>query len=373
MVSVIMPCYNASKTIEEAIFSILGQGAILQELIVVDDGSTDNTIHILRKIKSKNKKVRILSQSKNYGGGSARNLGIENCSTEVFMCFDADDILPAGMLSLLYESLVNSEYDGACFSRGFSFKKNKMKGNFVDWAPPGSVCEITDFFSGRSFPVGGVFMMYRKSWKLAGMYPVDNNFDTQGFGLRFLAKGLKAIAVPNAWFYQRQFSGTASYFEIAYRNGEYSLGFLCNIIDLWPILTESAKSVCLTFPFSIENDFSKNIVNRLNELQVNNNLFNKTSCGDSFDEARQNERIGQWRQAFLGYSNLLVSFPKSPLLEYLVIRSLFSIHEERTLRPKELVQHIKHSLPVAISGDPFRMSLFGRLNRKWKLIIQKFA
>jgi len=93
LVSIIMPTYNGEKYIKKALDSILGQNYTPIELIVVNDGSTDNTLKILESYKSKfitnSNQLRIISQ-KNGGVASAFNAGLKKF-TGSFLCFLADD------------------------------------------------------------------------------------------------------------------------------------------------------------------------------------------------------------------------------------------------------------------------------------------
>jgi glycosyltransferase involved in cell wall biosynthesis len=87
-VSVIIPTFQSAGTIKEAIESALNQTVPIKELIVIDDGSTDETQEILEQYKQR---IIILYQ-KNSGPASARNLGIKYASGEIIAFLDADDL-----------------------------------------------------------------------------------------------------------------------------------------------------------------------------------------------------------------------------------------------------------------------------------------
>lgn len=87
MVSVIIVVYNGEKYIDEAIQSVLNQTCKDIELIVVDDGSTDNTREVVQKYNN-----IIYIYQKNKGEGAARNLGIENSKGDYLAFLDADDL-----------------------------------------------------------------------------------------------------------------------------------------------------------------------------------------------------------------------------------------------------------------------------------------
>ncbi len=87
-----MPAYNASKYIDESIESLIGQSIKLDEILIIDDCSTDNTLEIIRKYANTDKSIKILRQSRNLGVSTARNKGIETAHGEWLLFMDADDI-----------------------------------------------------------------------------------------------------------------------------------------------------------------------------------------------------------------------------------------------------------------------------------------
>ena len=84
-ISVIIPTYNRQNLVQRAIKSALSQTLKPHEIIVIDDGSTDDTINILKSYP-----IKVLTQ-KNQGVSSARNLGIKNSSGDVIAFLDSDD------------------------------------------------------------------------------------------------------------------------------------------------------------------------------------------------------------------------------------------------------------------------------------------
>lgn len=87
-VSVVIPTYNRADYIEETVNSVLNQTYKDFELIVVDDGSTDNTLEILEKYKNK---IKVIAQ-KNSERAISRNTGVKNSSGEYIAFLDSDDI-----------------------------------------------------------------------------------------------------------------------------------------------------------------------------------------------------------------------------------------------------------------------------------------
>jgi glycosyltransferase involved in cell wall biosynthesis len=91
-VSAIIPAYNAGQYLREALESVFQQTRVPDEVIVVDDCSTDNTVQVVRDFEAPGKRIRLLSTPKNSGSAIARNLGIREASGELIALLDADDL-----------------------------------------------------------------------------------------------------------------------------------------------------------------------------------------------------------------------------------------------------------------------------------------
>lgn len=112
-VSVVIPTYNYGHFISGAIDSILGQSFLPEEIIVIDDGSTDNTAEIISQYLSKENSVNIVYFKKqNSGPASARNEGIARVQAEFTLLLDADDkLLPKAFENLIQPILHNQAID----------------------------------------------------------------------------------------------------------------------------------------------------------------------------------------------------------------------------------------------------------------------
>lgn len=92
IVSVIIPTYNCATYLEEAVRSVADQTFTDIEIIVVDDGSTDDTSQILARLKSLDRRVNVIRRAKPGGAASARNAGLRVARGEFVAFLDADDI-----------------------------------------------------------------------------------------------------------------------------------------------------------------------------------------------------------------------------------------------------------------------------------------
>jgi glycosyltransferase involved in cell wall biosynthesis len=89
ILSVIIPVLNEERTIKDSLNAVLEEGCV-KEIIVINDGSTDSTAHIVKTIALKNSKVKLINLEKNYGKGYAVSKGIEQASGLLTIIQDAD-------------------------------------------------------------------------------------------------------------------------------------------------------------------------------------------------------------------------------------------------------------------------------------------
>lgn len=92
-VSVVIPCFNAAEFIDEAVASVLSQTHAVEEIFCVDDGSTDDTLTALHRLRSESPIPLHVLSGPNGGPSVARNRGLERASGNWIQFLDADDLL----------------------------------------------------------------------------------------------------------------------------------------------------------------------------------------------------------------------------------------------------------------------------------------
>jgi teichuronic acid biosynthesis glycosyltransferase TuaG len=116
MVSIIMPAKNAAKYITDSIDSVIKQDYKVWELLVVDDGSIDNTIGIVKSFSAKDPRIKILKGS-GKGVSSARNMGLKNARGKYIAFLDSDDTYLDNSIKISVNYLVKNKNTCAVFSR----------------------------------------------------------------------------------------------------------------------------------------------------------------------------------------------------------------------------------------------------------------
>ncbi len=102
-VSVIMPVYNAEQYLRECLDSVTGQTLRDIEIICINDGSTDGSLAVLEEYASKDKRIKLISQS-NSGYGHTMNVGLDNAAGEYIGIVESDDYVLPEMFAELYNA-----------------------------------------------------------------------------------------------------------------------------------------------------------------------------------------------------------------------------------------------------------------------------
>lgn len=108
-IDVIIPVYNGAKYIKDALFSVEQQTVSPVTIIVIDDGSTDDTFEIVLNYKKQSSMNIVIIQKQNGGPNSARNVGIKNSSSHFLAFLDADDVWEKNKLELQLNVFENSK------------------------------------------------------------------------------------------------------------------------------------------------------------------------------------------------------------------------------------------------------------------------
>ncbi len=268
--SIVIPCYNSEKTLLEAVNSCFEQGFGNKEfeIVMVDDGSTDGTRSLMKKLSENHSNIRIYFHEHNKGGGATRNTAIANSSSDVIFCLDSDDMLPKDTLSNMFAYLKEKNCDGVGINKSIKFNGTNPKdievvhifGYAGERVPFKSLVEKK---GDAMNPLYSTFMHTRKAFDITGGYPEDHGFDTQSFAWRFLANGLTAYTCPNASYLHRV-NFNKSYYIREAEGGRVNLNWFKIFDEFLFLFDDIAKKEILSFKL---NSSKKNIYDRLKEIK----------------------------------------------------------------------------------------------------------
>ena len=201
-ISLYVCAYNDEKEIEEVIIAILNLDPKPNEIIIVNDGSTDSTLEILNKYKNN---ITIFNLTKNMGIGHARNIAIKNSKNNIVATFDSDVVPEKTWLLNIYNSMIkhNSQLCG-----GLLIEKYLKNNRYNYWRD----IHIMHKFSEKKIPdvqsfiTGSNMILNKNAWNKVNGY--DEQFLTNGEDVHFCIKlrnnGFKISYDNDAYCYHLQ-------------------------------------------------------------------------------------------------------------------------------------------------------------------------
>ncbi|MBE6158486.1 MAG: glycosyltransferase family 2 protein [Firmicutes bacterium] len=125
-ISIVIPAYNVEKYIDKCLESVVGQTYKKIEIILVNDGSKDNTPLLCEKWKEKDERIIYISQT-NKGLSGARNTGIDKATGKYIVFIDSDDWIESNMIEIMYNNLVNNNANISICNRWYYYEENGKK------------------------------------------------------------------------------------------------------------------------------------------------------------------------------------------------------------------------------------------------------
>ena len=126
LISIIVPVYNRENTIERCLNSLIKQSYKNIEIICINDGSKDNSLKILKAFAKKDKRIKLINNSKNMGIAYSRNKGLETATAEYIMWCDSDDWFEKNMCKKMLKAILKHNVNYAECSAKITFNDEKL-------------------------------------------------------------------------------------------------------------------------------------------------------------------------------------------------------------------------------------------------------
>lgn len=193
-VSVIIPCYNDGRYIEETIQSVLNQTYSRIEIIVIDDGS-DN-LEMMKTLERLKARGIIVLHTEHLGPSHARNYGIYQSTGEYILPLDSDDKINETYIEKAVRVLNTNEKIGAVYCRAELFGEKTGPWNLPDY-------ELKKMFFDNIVFVTAMFR--KEDWKVVGGFCSDfkHGMEDYDFWLSILDLGKEIYQIPEILFYYR--------------------------------------------------------------------------------------------------------------------------------------------------------------------------
>jgi len=207
-ISIIIPTYNRAFMISSAIESCLAQEGCKKEIIIVDDGSMDNTLEVVRAFKSKFEDIKYF-KTEHKGASNARNIGMKKANGEFIKFLDSDDILVKDILKeeieiaraknadMVYLNWVSCDID----EKGNEISNTEA----IRYASDITTSLIDSIIRGRAIPTSAA--LYRRDY-IEGIYWDVNLIRLQDWDwfVSVALKGGKCVYLDKISYYHREHS-----------------------------------------------------------------------------------------------------------------------------------------------------------------------
>lgn len=128
LITIIIPVYNVEQFLKRCLDSVIKQTYRNLEIILINDGSTDKSLSILKKYEKKDRRVKVINKE-NGGVSSARNCGLDICCGKYITFIDADDYVEVDYVETLYKKIIEYDVD-IVFSNAIDILENGKTRNY---------------------------------------------------------------------------------------------------------------------------------------------------------------------------------------------------------------------------------------------------
>lgn len=204
LVSVIMPAYNAAPYIGEAIQSVVNQTYTNWELVIVDDGSTDDTAAEARQIVENDLRIKYIYQP-NGKQGKARNTGIKQANGTYIAFLDADDLWIPDTLEVLVKQLSASADVDMIFAQGYFKNGHDLKNYDTITKSRWDRSDLKLLCEYNQVPILSV-LVKKKALLSVGYFselPEIQKLEDYHLWLKLMISGYKFQSIPDRLFYYR--------------------------------------------------------------------------------------------------------------------------------------------------------------------------
>ena len=205
LISIIIPAYNYARLLPRALDSVLGQMGADDELIVVNDGSADDTAQVLAGYEQQYPHLRAIHQA-NAGAAAARNHGVREARGRYALLLDADDELLPGALQALRDTLAAQPEAGMLLGGQVSvYPDGRTRARAATPVPAGSPAQlIRSYLLDKRISISHCCSLFRRDLLLKRPYPENlrNGEDIAVFAYLLISAPVAVVDAPLARIYK---------------------------------------------------------------------------------------------------------------------------------------------------------------------------
>ena len=199
-VSVVIPCFNYGRHLTDAVESVVAQTMSDHEIVIVDDGSTDDSAEVARGLIAAHPEadIRLITQPNSGSPGHARNVGIAAARAAYIVCLDADDMLALDYLQRCAAALDSHPDAAVAYGALQCFGDDHTLTDPPEWDPRTELdCNFLTVAS----------MFRRRAWEQVGGIDTEIGYEDWDFWIGCVEHGWGGVKVPGALWYYRVHGG----------------------------------------------------------------------------------------------------------------------------------------------------------------------
>lgn len=206
MVSVIIPAYNVAQYLDRCLESVLCQSFLEFEVIIIDDGSTDETASVCKRWKEKDRRIRFYSKN-NEGQGPARDMGVHIAEGKYIFFLDADDWIVPNCLEQLVRAAEETQADMVIFD--YFLTKRSETGGFIHQPAPRHLCLADTGVTLKEHPEllsrcgGTVWNKFQKKDFIQknGIHHPSHRYEDISYVYQMLTRAGRIVHLPELLYY----------------------------------------------------------------------------------------------------------------------------------------------------------------------------
>lgn len=248
LVSIIIPVYNTEKYLPRCLTSVLNQTYQTLEIILVNDGSTDNSPTLIQYYSKKDPRIKVINQ-KNQGLSAARNIGLKNATGDYITFIDSDDEVKPKMIEGLLNTLKKADADISVCSFKEIFPNGKTKSFNKNYSERIYSTEdaLKAMLKEIEFNVTATMKLFSTHILKNAKFPVGKLHEDVGFTYKAILNAKKLIYIPE------------DYYIYHHHNSSIISNFINQKFDLITLTDQMCDDIDFRFP---------NLKNTTNERRI---------------------------------------------------------------------------------------------------------
>ncbi len=243
LITLVVPVYNVEEYLNECVDSVVNQTYSNLEIILVDDGSTDQSPVICDEYALKDNRIHVIHQH-NGGLSAARNIGIENAHGEYISFLDSDDYLSPDAIESMYNTLIENDAQISAigyqsFCNGIEIKEKRLPNELYKW----SKVEVLDsfLFNGYLNPCACGKLFKMNLWNEL-RFPVGKLFEDQFTVYKVIDRCLNIVFQPEGKYHYRKRANSIGHSKFSKKT-----------YDLYNAINEEYEYISSNYPYDCKN------------------------------------------------------------------------------------------------------------------------